>query len=128
LTFIVGEGISRPKVPRTGAVLGKPRLGLKFPRTIRDAFISQTLSLHQVFGGSSLKQTGSHKTDSASVGMGSYVLDHGTPALFAHGLTHGSVPVSNSARVRAETSEYKSRFTTHSVILLFACTFNFCFI
>ena len=75
--LVVGRGISRPKMPRGGALLRKPGLGLKFPGTVRDAFISPTLSLHQVLGSSSLEQAGSLKTDGACVRMGSYVLDHG---------------------------------------------------
>ena len=69
--FIVGEGISRPKVPCGGALLCKPGLGLKLRRTILDAFISPALSLHQIFGGSSLKQAGSLKTNLACVRMSS---------------------------------------------------------
>jgi hypothetical protein len=42
-------------MPRTGALLRKPGLGLKFLGTIRDAFISPTLSLQQVLGSSSLE-------------------------------------------------------------------------
>src|ERR1700683_4035131 len=75
--LVVGSGISRPKVPRVGALLRKPGLGLKFLGTVRDAFISPMLCLHQVFGSPSLKQAGSLETDCACVRMGSYVLDHG---------------------------------------------------
>ena len=64
-------------MPRAGALLRQPGPGLKFLGTVRDAFISPTLSLHQVLGSSSLEQAGSLKTDGASVRMGSYVLDHG---------------------------------------------------
>src|ERR1700733_7702915 len=75
--LVVGTGISRPKMPRAGALLRQPGLGLKLPGTVRDAFISPTLSLHQILGSSSLKQAGSLETDFACVRMGSYVLDHG---------------------------------------------------
>jgi hypothetical protein len=77
--FIIGEGVSCAKMPRAGALLRQPGSGLKLPSTIREPPVSATLSLHQVFGGSALKQVGSLKTYSTGVGMGSYVLDHGMP-------------------------------------------------
>jgi hypothetical protein len=53
--LVVGSGMSRPKMPRVRALLRKPGLGLKFLGTVRDAFISPTLSLQQVLGSSSLE-------------------------------------------------------------------------
>ena len=66
-------------MPRIRARLRKPGPGLKLTGAIGDPFISPVLSLHQVFGSSSLKQAGSFKADGACVGMGPYVLDHGMP-------------------------------------------------
>jgi hypothetical protein len=77
--FIVCKGISRPKMPRAGAFLRKPGPGLKLTGAIGDAFISPVLSLHQLFGGSLLKQAGSLKTDGACVAMAANILDHGMP-------------------------------------------------
>src|SRR5580658_916701 len=76
---VLGWCISRPKMPGAGAILREPGLGLKFPGAGRDTLISPTLSFHQVFGGSSLKQAGGLKTDRACVRVDSDVLDHDMP-------------------------------------------------
>ena len=76
--LLLGES-SCTKMPCVGALLRQPGFGLKFPGTVRDTFISPTLSFHQALGSLSLKQAGSLNTDGACVRMGSYVFDHGWP-------------------------------------------------
>jgi hypothetical protein len=39
------------------------------------------------------------------------------PAVADHGFTHGAAPCSNSVTIRAETSEYKSRRMSTSLML-----------
>ena len=75
---VLNWGIFRPEVPRVRTLLREPSPGLDLSRPIQSAFISQALSLDQIFGGSLLKEASSFKADCACVRMSSEVLDHGT--------------------------------------------------
>jgi len=76
---VLNRGISRAKMPRVRTLLCEPGLGLKLSRPVQCAFISQALSLDQIFGGLPLKEASGFKADNACVRMSSDVLDHGTP-------------------------------------------------